>query len=506
MLGDSLLILEEATAAEPILKQAIGESTAALGPEHKLTLWAKSMLSQSYRRQSRPVEMRAVLEEIVPVLRRRQAELPNQFLSALVSMANLSNGDYRFDDARNFVVEGLHLADTRFAGRHVNKSLLLTLQSSLLAKSGERDRALASAEGAVRLALELHKNDAGHAMVLNARANLATALAAAGHTSRGMSEHLSVLADTERAFGGRTRTYGLRLGGAAMTFARAGVLREALAFSQESVDILLRYQGSDSRVIANAYEARGRVLLAARRSDEAAGELTAALRVFEKELGAGHEVVRFVRHQRALALARAGRIGEALADVAETPLPSLALGIDEYVEASVGRAILMRLAGRTNEAHKTLKALDAELARHARPLARSDELRIAVERELVRIDLASSLPLVGTVPKVLRSLDESRVPVSPDEADVMLGAARIEYAYGNFEQSKALAAAALAFWRTAESGTRFEGEAALWLARSYAAVGRIEEAREAYQRADQRLSGSRFPGDGRLLALARREM
>jgi serine/threonine-protein kinase len=357
--GDSLLMLEDAKAAESVLLQAIAEAQAGLDASDKRVLWAKSMLSQAYRRQNRYAEMRAVLEDILPRLRAREAELPNQLLAALVNLVNLNCGEYRMDECERAVDEGLGVLERRFGGRHVNGLLLLARRAETLAWRGQPARGLEVAEQAVKLALEMHGGNARHTMVLYARMARVHALAGLGRLDEALRESDALLADTEAAFAGRTRVYALRLLAFAPILLEAGAVERALAFTEEGLAILSNYQEGDALSLGLAYAARGRALLAALRDAEAVAALAEAQRILRGALAADNEMLRAVAHDHALALAYAGRITAAVGLLAHTPAPSPAFSPQLALQAWLDRAVVFRLAARPADAASCVRAAEA---------------------------------------------------------------------------------------------------------------------------------------------------
>ncbi|GIL06117.1 MAG: hypothetical protein BroJett031_26370 [Betaproteobacteria bacterium] len=357
-LGDSLLMLEDAKTAESVLLQAIAEAQTGLDASDKRVLWAKSMLSQAYRRQNRYAEMRAVLEDIVPRLRARETELPNQLLAALVNLVNLNCGEYRMDECERAVDEGLGVLERRFGGRHVNGLLLLARRSETLTWRGQPARGLEEAEQAVQLALDLHGGNTRHVMVLYARTARVHALAGLGRIDEALRESDALLAATEAAFAGRTRVYALRLLAFAPILLEAGAVERALAFTEEGLAILSNYQERDALSLGLAYATRGRALLAARRDADALATLAEAQRIL-RGAAADNEMLRAVAHDHALALAYAGRVEAAVGQLAQTPAPSPAFSPQLALQARLDRATVFRSAGRAADAATCVREAEA---------------------------------------------------------------------------------------------------------------------------------------------------
>ncbi len=482
-LGDALLILDEAKTAQSVLMQAVDEAQSKLGPEHKMTLWTKSMLSQAYRRQSLYPQMRSMLEDILPVLQRRQQEFPNQYLAALVNLANLSCTEMRMDECRAAVEEGLRISDTRFGGRHANTSLLLSRQARLLSDIGAHDRALAVAAQGVALAMSLHEGKPGHAMVLNARFSQARARAEAGQMQAALAEFNAILADTAQSLGPNTRTYGLRLTETAPWFARAGQFDRALAMADGAIAILARTPDEDLAAAADAHLARAQILLAQRRP--AVEAMERALGIAVRTLPADHAALRSMRHDLALAQARAGRIDAALATLDATPLPDLAQAPTIAVRAAFARATVLRLAGRPAQAAGTLIELERQLSAAGLSIAPAERQRASIEAQLAGLPVPTVLAWIAP--------PSDTPPTCPDDADALIAQARAAIAAGNAGAALRAAERADTYWLSADANSPWAGEAAYWQARAYAALGQTGEARRQGARAARLLRATTVP-------------
>ena len=91
----------------------------------------------------------------------------------------------------------------------------------------------------------------------------------------------------------------------------------------------------------------------------------------------------------------------------------------------------------------------------------------------------------------------------PEHTDALIGIGRVALA----EQQTATALSPLLeadrYWRELDPTNRWAGEAAFWLGRCYLALGRSDEAREAFSRAEKILAQSPIPMDRKLLVAAR---
>ncbi len=116
----------------------------------------------------------------------------------------------------------------------------------------------------------------------------------------------------------------------------------------------------------------------------------------------------------------------------------------------------------------------------------------------------------GAAAEAMRHLDEARERyarlqgrVSPNHADALIGSGRARLQLGRAAEAVGFLEQADAFWRDFDPDNRWAGEAAFWLARCYAALGRAADANQAYARATRILERSQLPGDDRLARSAR---
>jgi hypothetical protein len=92
--------------------------------------------------------------------------------------------------------------------------------------------------------------------------------------------------------------------------------------------------------------------------------------------------------------------------------------------------------------------------------------------------------------------------MTPAAADVEMGLGRIKMAEGKHADAEPSLSKADAFWRDFDPDSRSAGEAAFWLSRCYAALGRHAEAKVVSERATRILAHSTFPVDAALVTQA----
>jgi eukaryotic-like serine/threonine-protein kinase len=360
-LAHSLHILGQSQQAETLLRKGYAEAAAGLGPEHRLALWNKGMLAQTLRAQGRHAEMKAVLDELIPALRGRQDEMAQEFMNTLVTVANLACMQYRIDDCRRAVSEGLTVADKHFGGRHASAMLLLTTQARLQSMAGDGAAAVASARRGVAIALDMNKNNPAHATVLNARHGLAAMLAESGQYAEGASEFDAVLADTARALGPGSRPQILRQIEAAPWVAVAGEPARGMALTTEALALLDAMHSPDDHARAFALTSRAQIELSSGDGEGAWKDLVRAIDITERIGDKDSPPWRTMRHDLAWALALLGRHAEALATLGSTPDLNLNQNPDLASRARLARAHALHLAGKGGEAAAALDRMADDL-------------------------------------------------------------------------------------------------------------------------------------------------
>jgi tetratricopeptide (TPR) repeat protein len=275
-----------------------------------------------------------------------------------------------------------------------------------------------------------------------------------------------------------------------------------LAVSQDIGDAKLSpaYQGSQ-------FVARGRVLLAARRAQEALPHYVSALALFE-QAGVRNTLYLTAEAEHALTLAEVGRTEDAAqrlermveqrrkGNSGELQMVLRFLGHTRYRQGRQDEALSL-----LNEARQMLEKLTAApSARAAFKLGLADTLRDIGYVHLARDRTVDALREFDAARTRYRGLQGM---LAPGHADALVGSGRARLLLDQTSEALPLLEQADAFWRDFDPENRWAGEAAFWLGRCYAALGRTGEAKQAYARAARILAGSQFSSDQELVRLAR---
>jgi tetratricopeptide (TPR) repeat protein len=131
-------------------------------------------------------------------------------------------------------------------------------------------------------------------------------------------------------------------------------------------------------------------------------------------------------------------------------------------------------------------------------------MAVLTEIGIDQIEMGSNADAESSLERAITLIGRQQRRPTPLRADALVGLGRVRLGLGRPSDALAPLREADAFWSgLGEGGGRWGGEAALWLGRCYAALGREAEGRAADSRARTSLSRSPLPADARLLRLVR---
>jgi tetratricopeptide (TPR) repeat protein len=280
----------------------------------------------------------------------------------------------------------------------------------------------------------------------------------------------------------------------------AGRIGPALENIDRSLRILAESVEADSYTYAAGLYTRGSALLAARRVSEALPVLTSSLEKLERALGPEHERTHAAQVQRGLALAYSGKTSEASQQLEALIARRRAAG-QALLQPLHALGVVQRLTGNRDAALRLQQESLAAILEG--PRAGLERIPVLVEVGLNQVELGRDAGALTALQEALALMKAVQMPPTPIRADALVGLGRVKMAQGVGAEGLPLLEEADRFWRDLGGEGRWTGEAALWLGRCYAELGRSAEARTALARAERILSRSPIPSDTRLVKLAR---
>jgi eukaryotic-like serine/threonine-protein kinase len=489
IVASSLTNLQDYDSAERVLKRAIVTSRQELGANHPLTRRARIIGLEVDRFKGRTAQMSAELAELLPQLRADPDAAVEDLVTVLENQAHLAIDEGRSADAEAAITEAFNLARTRLGEEHpqtVATSVVLALAYEYSKKPKE---ALVAAEHAFRLTTRVHEGNETHPRVIDARLMYGRALAGAGQLDAAIVELSRAADDAVKLFGPSGMMVAFISHQLARQLLERGDIPGAVAASKRSRDIVAEQTSTDSFTYAAAVRTHGIALLAARDVKEALPTLTHAVESLERALGPTHDAVESARVHRALALCYSGDIASA-----RVVLDAVSKN-DKFAASPAGshlayaRGVVLRLGG--DPAQGAREQLASLSSSEGDPRRGSERSQVLTEIGLDHLERGAHDEAVAALDRALTALDEIRWQHTPAYAEALLGRGRAHLGAGRNAEALPDLERADAFWRDFDADSRWAGEAALWLARGNAALGRDGPATAAMTRAERILARQR---------------
>jgi serine/threonine-protein kinase len=484
-LGESMLGLDDAEAAVPVLIDAIGVA-ASNRVDPSQVLRARRLHSKGAALLGREDEALAELGAILQQLRRDPRSSPPELVATLLEKARVEVASGRYQDGDRTAREALATSRTVLGPKRPETVSALIEVSRAADYLRESQRSFETAREAYLLAREVHSADEAHPAVNEARMQYAVALADQDQVDEALELMRASRRDAAKLFGAESRIGGDQAGSMVQYLLMGGRVKEALECSEAAIRILEPLLEPESSRHAGVLDARGLALMAARRPAEALAATTRARDIVRKQHGEEHEIAFVLTVHRGRELALLGRLDEARREL-------------EWVVERYGRAgrttlstplhqlgFVTRLQG---DAAQAVSLQERALAAvRPGPRARRSSARILVELGLAKL-MASDLAGARGALDEARAIYEEKFTLRPPEyADALVGLGRIGLVEGRPAEAARRLEAADAYWRDLDPGSRWAAECASWLGRAYAALGRAAEAQAQRSRAGEILS------------------
>jgi len=468
IVGMGLLHHRDLAGAQAALQQAARTADQHLAPDHPQRLRARIYIAELHLERGQPAMARSELTLVLPALRAGGGD-PADLVTALSDLCTAAINEGRYDDAVATAEEGDRHARSRLGERHpLTAGVAVTLGLAHL-YAGHHDLALQAAERGHRLTYAVYGHAAKRPQTIEATDVYARALAGVGRLQPGVEMLERALSDAAELAGPSSLVVGLLKWKLASLQVRFGQIRQALVHSDDGLRLIAQYDGPNSIRHARALGVRGSALLAAR-DPRAAGVLSDALRRLEPALGADSAETLGVRTRLALALVYSGKALEAQALLQ----PTVDRLRGRAHPALGGLLHVLGIAKRTAGEHQAALSLQ-----HEALAALGTHAGVAVERARVLVELGVTRLALGRHEETRSGLQSAldifraqQATTTPEAADALLALGRAKLAAGTAAAAEPLLREADQFWRAFDPHSRWAAEAAHWLSRCHAALGR----------------------------------
>jgi serine/threonine-protein kinase len=207
ILGKTLLNLQDTSAAGEVVTQAVREGMLRLGPDHPETLRARVLMTPVYRFSGRTSELRAELDQLLPVLRTTKG-LEEELTIALKNKAHLEIDDGRYDAADRAAQEAVDVSLHALGALHPESVAAQLIRAHVYQVSRAPEEALRAAESAYRTAMGVFADAPRHPRIIEGRLLYGRALGAAGDAVQGVAQLSQAVSDAAEVFGPESRMVG----------------------------------------------------------------------------------------------------------------------------------------------------------------------------------------------------------------------------------------------------------------------------------------------------------
>ncbi|MEO8061916.1 MAG: serine/threonine-protein kinase [Pseudomonadota bacterium] len=447
LIGESLMALGDADAAEPVLKRTTDEAVRTLGAHHEMTMRVTLLQAQMHRMRGRAKEARALLDDILPVLRADPATAPLDLSAALSHRTLIAFEEGAYVEAERFAEEGARVASSRLGRNHeqtVASSILLALAYRYTRKFEQsRD----AAQDAYQAALAQFGATPPHPRVVEAKSTYGRALADNGEFAAGIALMDSAVADSRVLTGPESSQSGIFLQNMVAYQIDFGQLARAERDSAEALRVISALAQHESLTYAATLSARAQTHLARRDLATALEEFNQVIPILERVLGPEREFTLWARVCRALTLARLGKLAEARAEVdAVAPLAAKSPELEALAaRVTQVRGSIARLRGELAESLRLQQPLIDK--RSALAKVQRERMRASVDIGLVLLEQGNSTQAATMFELALAEFHRLEAEITPAHADALIGLGRTRLAQGRRADALPLLAQADAFWR-----------------------------------------------------------
>ncbi len=358
------------------------------------------------------------------------------------------------------------------------------------------DLNVAAAEKSYRLLLALHDNNPMHPEVMEAQHTYGAALIDQGQFD-------AALVHVQQSLENAVAVYGERNMMSAHFRARLGLLqmfRGELAVGLSTLQDAQRFlAGTDQTrnfAAAGRLRAIGRGLIWLQRPQQALQPLGEAIAILDESRNERATLI--TQADYANALIQLGRLDEADQLLATVTRRGKALDPPEVPHQALARLHLAR-----GEAGLAQPLLEAALTPARADLKHVFLPEILSDLGFAALEQHAFAEAESRFREALDVLDAKQKTLTPVRANIWLGRGRSYLGLARASDAAPLLRQADAFWRDFAPDNRSAGETAFWLGECYSALGGSKDTKPLYSRAEKILARSPFPGDAKLVALAR---
>ncbi len=444
VLGDSFFGVGDPRSAADVLSRALPETKRLWGERSREAIATELSLAQAEHYLDRVDEANAHIEGALDALERTGQRDTEPFVDAALLRTEilLNHGKAGTPDAEAAASLALEAATRILPERHAKRAKALQMLSVVYRSRSKNEEALAPAEEAYRLLLDLHGGDGKQIDVITAQNDYGRALFQAGRTREAIIELKEAASRGRESLGDNPVLLQHLYGTLANVQLAYGEIKDAVANFEFAISLDLRGVKLSPTYLASQHVVRGRAFLAARRPADA---LAAYERAIDGYTRAGDTAVAtLLRSERAEALVRLGRLAEAEADL--TPI---AAHRGTEMTPAVRRAVwlLGDIFRRRQQLDRALPLLrEAAAFDPVTGRSRLDKAEFQVSLGLASLDRGALEAARETLTQAVAAFAANQGAMTPAHAEALVALARVHLAAGRPDDARPLVEQANAFW------------------------------------------------------------
>jgi serine/threonine protein kinase/tetratricopeptide (TPR) repeat protein len=497
IVGESQVNIEQHEGARATLTKAIELAGRLKPPDEVLIAEARMLLGTAGIDDGKRDEVKRLLDQSLPVLRKHQASHARQYAAALTLLAYYENDEGNMDVALSASREAVAVLDAAVGPRHSETVLAKRHHALYLVLSQRYAEARPLLEQTLRDAQAMSPSGERLALLAAIESSYARLLVDLGEFEKAI-EHLHTGIEVgTKAFGEKGQTVTVMFSLLVRAQARLGQLDKAIASARQNYEFSEPGETS-ARVLTNF----GRHLMMARRVPEAQETLRAAI-ALEKEHDKGKgSWLPMAQCDYGIALALSGRMSDAKALLEENltvAKASAATGALSSAWNAIGFVQQLQFQWADSEV-SFRHALEHSTETAPVPKFRTEAL---LGIGVARLELGHAADAEQWLRQADAAARTTYVNFIPLRADIAVNLGRALLAQENVAAAREALAAADNYWRGFDASNRSAGEAAYWLAQGLRAAKANREARVEFARAVKILEGSPVRADAKLVQAAR---
>ena len=498
VIGESSIALQDNETAESALSQAVGEAQGVIPADDPMLLQAQVLLAEAQGFLGKTDEARDRVRKALAILEDTGRQDTELFVLAKMHEGMFAIDAGELDEAERSLQVAIATADRALPADNTVKLSAYDAMTSVHRLQGRPQQTLALMQRVHDMTLRIYHGNPKHPRIIDTQMGYGMALASVGQMGVAVANMEASLRNAAAVFGPDAMMVGYFSGHLAKVQIEHGQIDPAIASARNAVRILAGDGAKASLSAATRLRSLGVALLAGRRAEEALPYLLEAVRMGE-DIGAKDGLLAS-RSVHALALIHLGRFEEAEKLLEPVIAERRGGPLRLQHEPLTHLAILRRWQSRPAE---SLRLLDeARLAVASEPFNSYGLAQVLVATGLTLVDTGEPMRAAAILGEARALLVKLQADLSPLHADALVGLGRTDLAASADDACSRLEQAD-GFWRGFDSGNRWGGEAAYWLAQCQRKIEAPAKARESLRRAEQLLARSPIPSDAALLRLAR---